>query len=98
MTRKQSDYAADTTRYAFIVIFLFGLVAAMIGIRALSPFGRWMSDVIDSKNSVRELLRRLRELQARTRSRILCHPRHLALLVAIPGAARIPATRLKVVP
>jgi hypothetical protein len=38
LTQELSDYVAETTRYAFIVVFFFGLVAAMIGIRALSPF------------------------------------------------------------
>jgi hypothetical protein len=47
LTGKLNDYVAETTRYAFITIFFFGLVAAMIGIRALSPFlGKPLEGVI----------------------------------------------------
>jgi len=33
-----NDYVSETTRYAFIVAFMFGLAAAMVGVRALWPF------------------------------------------------------------
>jgi hypothetical protein len=32
------DYVGETTWYAFTVAFMFGLVAAMVGVRALWPF------------------------------------------------------------
>jgi hypothetical protein len=37
-TEKLNDYVADTTRYAFVISLFFGVVAAMVGIRALWPF------------------------------------------------------------
>lgn len=33
-----NEYVGETTWYAFIVAFMFGLVAAMVGVRALWPF------------------------------------------------------------
>jgi hypothetical protein len=37
-TDSLNQYVSETTWYAFIVAFLFGLVAAMVGVRALWPF------------------------------------------------------------
>jgi len=37
-TDKLNDYVAETTRYAFVLSVFFGLVAAMVGVRALWPF------------------------------------------------------------
>jgi hypothetical protein len=37
-TDSLNEYVGETTRYAFIVALMFGLVAAMVGMRALWPF------------------------------------------------------------
>jgi hypothetical protein len=42
-------YVAATTRYAFVIAVIFGLVAAMVGIRALWPFLDPLSMAVFSK-------------------------------------------------
>lgn len=41
-----TDYVGETTLYAFIVAFMFGLVAAMVGVRALWPFIQVSQDTV----------------------------------------------------
>ncbi len=41
-----TDYVGETTWYAFIVAFMFGLVAAMVGVRALWPFIQASQDTV----------------------------------------------------